>query len=82
MSFGSFRPAFERRPRRLLAELQPAMVVDGDFGPRPRPKSRVRSRWAASPRIAIVGLQTWALPVHAAGQVLADLCGVTGPGSH
>jgi len=28
----------------------------------------------------VVGLQTWALPVHAAGQVLADLCGVPGPG--
>jgi hypothetical protein len=28
----------------------------------------------------MVGLQTWALPVHAAGQVLADLCGVSGPG--
>ena len=28
----------------------------------------------------MVGLQAWALPVHAAGQVLADLCGVPGPG--
>ena len=28
----------------------------------------------------VVGLQTWALPVHAAGQVLADLCGVPAPG--
>jgi peptidoglycan hydrolase-like protein with peptidoglycan-binding domain len=28
----------------------------------------------------IVGLQTWALPVHAAGETLADICGVRGPG--
>jgi peptidoglycan hydrolase-like protein with peptidoglycan-binding domain len=27
------------------------------------------------------GLQTWALPVDAASQVLANLCGVTPPGS-
>jgi hypothetical protein len=28
----------------------------------------------------VVGLQTWALPVHAASQTIADLCGVKGPG--
>jgi peptidoglycan hydrolase-like protein with peptidoglycan-binding domain len=28
----------------------------------------------------VVGLQAWAIPVHAGGQVLANLCGVTGPG--
>jgi hypothetical protein len=27
-----------------------------------------------------VGLQTWALSVHAAGQTLASVCGVPGPG--
>ena len=30
----------------------------------------------------VVGLQTWALPIHADGQVLANLCGVPGPGSN
>ena len=35
---------------------------------------------ARIPVNGIVGLQTWAIPVHAGGQVLANLCGVTGPG--
>lgn len=28
----------------------------------------------------VVGLQTWAIPVRAAGQTIADLCGVPAPG--
>jgi hypothetical protein len=28
----------------------------------------------------VVGLQTWAIPVHAASEVLANLCGVKAPG--
>jgi hypothetical protein len=28
-----------------------------------------------------IDLQTWALPVHASGMVLADLCDVPGPGN-
>jgi peptidoglycan hydrolase-like protein with peptidoglycan-binding domain len=43
----------------------------GDFAPASNPVLAVDG---------VVGLQTWALPVHAAGQVLADLCGVTPPG--
>ena len=32
------------------------------------------------PADGVVGLQTWALSVDAAGEVLADICGVPGPG--
>ena len=37
---------------------------------------------AQIPADGIVGLQTWAVPVHAAGQVIADLCHVTPPGTN
>ena len=54
----------------------PILALDGVDGP--QTTTAVRGAQAAG-GIAVdgvVGLQTWALPIHAAGQVLADICGV------
>jgi peptidoglycan hydrolase-like protein with peptidoglycan-binding domain len=58
----------------------PVLATDGIYG-----RQTATAVWGAQTAggisaDGIVGLQTWALPVHAAGQVLANLCGVTGPG--
>jgi len=59
----------------------PVLVIDGDFGPQTAVAVRGAQTSGGIEVDGIVGLQTWALPVHAAGQVLADLCGVPGPGN-
>ena len=59
----------------------PPLVVDGDFGPKTEAAVRGTQSMANTAADGIVGLQTWALPIHAAGQVIADLCGVTPPGT-
>jgi peptidoglycan hydrolase-like protein with peptidoglycan-binding domain len=56
------------------------LVVDDHFGPITAQAVRGAQTSGGVAVDGIVGLQTWALPVHAAGQVLADLCGVPGPG--
>jgi peptidoglycan hydrolase-like protein with peptidoglycan-binding domain len=58
----------------------PVLVVDGIFGPHTATAVKGAQSEGGLAADGIVGLQTWALPVHAAGQVLADLCGVPGPG--
>jgi peptidoglycan hydrolase-like protein with peptidoglycan-binding domain len=58
----------------------PVLVVDGDYGPHTATAVKGAQSAAGIPVDGVVGLQTWALPVHAAGQVIADLCGVPGPG--
>ncbi|GAA1971137.1 peptidoglycan-binding protein [Microbacterium deminutum] len=58
----------------------PVLVVDNHFGPITARAVRGAQTSGGITVDGIVGLQTWALPVHAAGQVLADLCGVPGPG--
>jgi peptidoglycan hydrolase-like protein with peptidoglycan-binding domain len=63
-------------------DTDPPLVVDGDFGPKTAAEVTGTQQMGSITADGIVGLQTWALPVHAAGQVLADLCGVTSPGSH
>ena len=64
------------------ADNDPPLVVDGSYGPKTAAEVKGTQQKGGIPADGIVGLQTWALPVHAAGQVLADLCGVTGPGPH
>lgn len=56
------------------------LAVDGIYGPQTATAVRGAQKEGGIAVDGVVGLQTWALPVHAAGQVLADLCGVPGPG--
>ena len=58
----------------------PVLAVDGAYGPNTATAVRGAQRSGEIAADGVVGLQTWALPVHAAGEVLADLCGVPGPG--
>jgi peptidoglycan hydrolase-like protein with peptidoglycan-binding domain len=58
----------------------PVLAVDGSYGPHTAAAVRGAQELGGIEADGVVGLQTWALPVHAAGQVLADLCGVPGPG--
>lgn len=58
----------------------PVLAVDGIYGPHTVTAVKGAQASGGIPADGIVGLQTWALSVHAAGQVLADLCGVPGPG--
>ena len=59
---------------------EPVLTVDGIYGPITAGVVEGAQRLGGIEVDGVVGLQTWALPVHAAGQVLADLCGVPGPG--
>jgi peptidoglycan hydrolase-like protein with peptidoglycan-binding domain len=58
----------------------PVLAVDGIDGPLTTAAVKGAQQMGGIEVDGIVGLQTWALPVHAAGQVLANLCGVPGPG--
>jgi peptidoglycan hydrolase-like protein with peptidoglycan-binding domain len=58
----------------------PVLAIDGIYGPKTAAAVKGAQESGAIEADGIVGLQTWALPVHAAGQVLANLCGVPGPG--
>jgi peptidoglycan hydrolase-like protein with peptidoglycan-binding domain len=59
----------------------PVLAVDGIYGSQTETAVKGTETEAHVSADGIVGLQTWALPVHAAGQVIADLCGVVGPGT-
>lgn len=58
----------------------PVLAVNGSYGPQTAAAVHGTQQLGGIEADSVVGLQTWALPVHAAGQVLADLCGVPGPG--
>jgi len=58
----------------------PVLATDGIYGPETAAAVKGAQESGGIEADGVVGLQTWALPVHAAGQVLADLCGVPGPG--
>ncbi len=58
----------------------PVLALDGSYGPHTATAVRGAQEQGGIAADGVVGLQTWALPVHAAGQVLAGLCGVPGPG--
>jgi peptidoglycan hydrolase-like protein with peptidoglycan-binding domain len=62
-------------------DIAPALLVDGVFGPKTAAEVEGTQKLAGAVIDGIVGFQTWAIPVHAMGQVIADVCGVTGPGS-
>ena len=57
----------------------PVLAVDGIYGAKTAANVRGAQQMGGIPVDGIVGLQTWALPVHAGGQVLANICGVPGP---
>ena len=84
---GSHGPAVERLQAALnggrgdwAPGSNPVLAVDGTYGPRTAIAVRGTQQLGGIAADGVVGLQTWALPVHAAGQVLANLCGVPGPG--
>jgi peptidoglycan hydrolase-like protein with peptidoglycan-binding domain len=58
----------------------PVLTVDGIFGPQTAQAVKGAQQSGSITVDGVVGLQTWALPIHAAGQVIADVCGVRGPG--
>jgi peptidoglycan hydrolase-like protein with peptidoglycan-binding domain len=57
----------------------PVLALDGIYGPHTATAVKGAQQLGGIPADGIVGLQTWALPIHAAGQVLADLCDVPDP---
>ena len=54
--------------------------VDGQFGPLTEAAVKAMQSYNELPGDGIVGLATFAIPIHAAGQMLAGLCGVPTPG--
>jgi peptidoglycan hydrolase-like protein with peptidoglycan-binding domain len=54
--------------------------IDGNFGPVTRAAVEQFQHDAELAVDGIAGLQTWAIPVQTAGEVVADLCGVPAPG--
>jgi peptidoglycan hydrolase-like protein with peptidoglycan-binding domain len=52
------------------------LVVDGSYGPKTRAMVVAFQHWGGVPADGVVGLQTWAVGLHAAGQELGDLVGV------
>jgi peptidoglycan hydrolase-like protein with peptidoglycan-binding domain len=86
LSEGSHGPVVEKLQTALnegrgsfAPSSNPVLTVDGDYGPETAAAVKGAQQSGGIEADGIVGLQTWALPVHAAGQVLADLCGVPGP---
>src|SRR5438132_7790088 len=67
---GDFAPAFN-----------PVLAVDGIYGEQTATAVKGAQQLGGIDADGVVGLPAWALPVHAAGQVLANLCGVRGPGA-
>lgn len=53
-----------------------ALAVDGQYGPRTRAMLEHFQSWGRVASDGIVGLQTWAVSLHAAGQELASAVGV------
>jgi murein L,D-transpeptidase YcbB/YkuD len=54
----------------------PPLVVDGQYGLKTAAEVKGTQQMASATADGIVGLQTWALPVHADGMMLGGLCGV------
>jgi Putative peptidoglycan binding domain len=60
----------------------PVLATDGIYGSQTATAVRGAQQTGGIQADGVVGLQTWALPIDADAQVLADLCGVPGPGSN
>jgi peptidoglycan hydrolase-like protein with peptidoglycan-binding domain len=58
----------------------PVLVIDGQYGPQTALAVQGIQTQAGLAPDGVVGLQTWAIPVRAAGATVADLCGVPAPG--
>ena len=58
----------------------PVLAVDWIFGPITESGVKGTQDFNKILVDGIVWMQTWAIPIGAAGQVIADLCGVPGPG--
>ncbi|PJI85666.1 peptidoglycan-binding domain-containing protein [Luteimicrobium subarcticum] len=56
------------------------LATDGVFGPATAHTVQAAQQVAGVPHDGVVGLQTWALPLHALGAVLAGACAVREPG--
>jgi peptidoglycan hydrolase-like protein with peptidoglycan-binding domain len=54
----------------------PALATDGTYGPKTKTMVEAFQRWGEVPDDGIVGLRTWGVSLHAAGQVLASVVGV------
>ena len=52
------------------------LMVDGQYGPNTRAMVTAFQGWGGVPADGIVGMQTWAVSLHAAGQELASAVGV------
>ena len=61
-------------------ESNPVLAIDGMYGPQTASAVKGAQQLGGIEADGVVGLQTWALPVHAVGQVLDNLCGIPGPG--
>jgi peptidoglycan hydrolase-like protein with peptidoglycan-binding domain len=79
---GSTGPVVRRLQRVLnrgRSEYDPGgsvIAVDGVYGPHTKTAVEAFQKWGHVPQDGIVGLQTWAVSLHAAGQVLAGAVGV------
>ena len=58
------------------------LAIDGIYGQQTATAVRGAQQNGGIGVDGVVGLQTWALPIDADTQVLADLCGVSGPSSN
>jgi peptidoglycan hydrolase-like protein with peptidoglycan-binding domain len=77
---GRLQTALNEGRGQFAPSSDPVLAIDGIYGPVNAGVVEGTQRLGGIEVGGVVGLQTWALPVHAAGQVLADLCGVPGLG--
>ena len=53
-----------------------ALATDGSYGPKTKKMVSAFQEWGSVPDDGVVGLRTWGVSLHAAGQVLASVVGV------
>ncbi|MDP9072722.1 MAG: peptidoglycan-binding protein [Actinomycetota bacterium] len=82
LSMGSSGPIVGRL-QAILNDIGPQMTppagpiaVDNDFGPATRAMVEGFQHWGGVGADGVVGLQTWAVSMHAAGQELVDVVGL------